>query len=335
MTPLWHSLMVKMQNFKENEIPKDRLNLVRTGLAGKESRAFDVNGRQHHAKDFKGLFAWLKTGVKSRNESSLREALEEYIEELEQKPSGSIAEHEKTLISNVLKLRGMTAIDVMVPRADIIAIDLETPQEELMKLLAEQQVSRIPVYRESMDDVIGTIHIKDILTQMATGRSVKIRELVREVPIVSPAMPLLDLLLHMRQSRKHMALVVDEYGGIDGLVTIGDLIEAIVGELDDEFENEQPPEISVQTDGSLEADARFDVSDFEQQYGEFLSWDEREDVDTLGGLVFSIAGRVPARGEVLRHTASGMVFEVLDADPRRVKRIRIRNLPENFHSSGS
>lgn len=275
-----------------------------------------------------GFLSRLRGTLRLRNESSLREALEEYIGRLDKGPASSVAAHERSLIENVLKLRDMTVVDIMIPRVDIVAIDVGTTQEDLMQLLAEKQFSRIPVYRESLDDIIGTIHIKDILLQLAAGKPIKVRDLVREVPIVSPAMPLLDLLLHMRQSRKHMVLVVDEYGGIDGLVTIGDVIEAIVGELEDEFETDVQPELADLADGTIFADARVDIQEFEERYGSILTEEEREDVDTLGGLVFSISGRVPARGEVLTHE-SGMVFEIVDADPRRVKRLRIRNIPRD------
>ncbi len=275
----------------------------------------------------KDLFSLLKGLLVSKNETSLREAFEEYFEELDDNMEGTISAQERNLIGNVLKLRDLTAGDVMIPRADIVSIEVNISKNELMKLLAEKQFSRLPVYRDTLDDIIGTIHIKDILARMATGKPVKIKELVREVPIVSPAMPVLDLMMQMRLNRKHMVLVVDEYGGIDGLITIGDLIEAIIGELEDEFGTEVQPVIEELPDGSLKADARFDIDEFEERFGEVLSEDERDDIDTLGGLVFSLAGRIPARGEVLTHD-SGMVFEVLDADPRRIKCLRIRNIPD-------
>ena len=276
-----------------------------------------------------GLWAWLKSLSKPKNGSEhLREALEEYIEELDNGETQSIALHERTLISNVLKLRDMTVVDVMIPRADIIAIDIDTTQEDLLALLSEKQCSRIPVYRETLDDVIGTVHIKDLLSRLAIKKEIQIKELIRDVPIVSPSMPVLDLMLQMRQSKKHMTLVVDEYGGIDGLVTIGDVLESIVGEIDDEFDFDEQPEMIEKSDGSIYADARVDIDEFEERFGLLLSDEEREESDTLGGLVFTIAGRIPARGEVLKHE-SGVVFEILDADPRRINRLRIKNIPQN------
>lgn len=280
-----------------------------------------------HSKS--GLFGWLKSFSKGKNGSeNLREALEEYIEELNDNGENQlIAQHEQALITNVLRLRDLTVVDVMIPRADIVAIDINTSQEDLMALLAEKQFSRLPVYKDSMDQIVGTIHIKDILSQLAVRKDFTVKELMREVPIVSPSMPLLDIMLQMRQTKKHMAMVVDEYGGIDGLVTIGDVLESIVGEIDDEFDPEEQPEIDERPDGTVLADGRVDIEEFEERYGQLLSEEERNDIDTLGGLVFSVAGRIPARGEVLKHE-SGLVFEILDADPRRINRLRIKNIPK-------
>ncbi len=282
-----------------------------------------------------GLLSRLKhMVVKPRHGSdSLREAIEEYIEELdEDKDSPSIAAHERALISNVLKLRDTTVTDVMIPRADIAAIEVNASQENLMELLAEKQFSRIPVYRETLDDILGTVHIKDILSVLAAKKELNIRTMIRPVPIVSPSLPVLDLLLKMQTDKKHMVMVIDEYGGIDGLATIGDLIEAIVGEFDDEFDTDAAPQIKQNPDGSITVDARFDIEEFEESYGEILSEEEREEVDTLGGLVFYTASRIPARGEVIKHD-SGMVFEILDADQRRVNTLRIRNIPEQDNNT--
>jgi CBS domain containing-hemolysin-like protein len=176
-----------------------------------------------------------------------------------------------------------------------------------------------------MDDVIGMIHIKDVLARLATAEAFDLGELVRRVLFVSPSIRVLDLLLQMRLERVHMAMVVDEFGGVDGLVTIEDLVEEIVGDIQDEHDVEEIDMID-RPDGSILADARTEIEDFESRVGPVLSDEEREDVDTLGGLVFNLAGRVPARGEVVRHT-SGIEFEVVDADPRRVKRLRLRRLP--------
>jgi len=238
-----------------------------------------------------------------------------------------ITAHERTLLSNILKLRDETVINVMVPRADIIAVDVNTPLPDLLTLLSAHQFSRLPVYEDNLDHVIGSLHIKDIMAAMAAGKEVSIRDAVTDIPVISPAMPTLDLILEMRQSRRHMALVVDEHGGIDGLVTLNDIIEEIVGEIEDEHDNEaDEPQMIREENGSILADARIHLDDFEAAHGAFLDQEERDEIETLGGLVFAIAGRIPKRGEVLKHK-SGMVFEVLEADPRRVHKVRVRDIP--------
>ena len=277
-----------------------------------------------------GHRSWLSRvvdAVKGKPDSSLRETLEEYIEEEpEDSAPDSVSAHEKALLANILKLRDLKVVDVMVPRADIVAIDVGTSQKELLELLAEKQHSRLPVYKETLDHVLGTIHIKDILATLAKGGDINIKNLVRDIPVISPAMHVLDLLLQMRESKKHMALVVDEFGGTDGLIAIGDVIESIVGEIDDEYEPDDTPQLTENTDGSILADARVDIDEFEEKYGRIFSREEREESDTLGGLVFFLAGRIPTRGEVLKHR-NGMEFEIVDAGPRHINRICIRNIP--------
>ena len=273
--------------------------------------------------------SWFKTLLrgKATNSNQLQEAIEDYIEELKEADTDtSIVESQKTFITNVINTHDMKVMDVMIPRADIAAIEENASSEDFKKLFAQHQFSRIPVYRGSLDHVIGIIHIKDILIRMLDNQPYTVPELVREVMIVSPGLPLMDLFLMMREDKKHMALVVDEHGGIDGLVTINDVIEAIMGDLEDEFDNEEQPQIIEKPDGSLVADARLDVEEFEERYGAFLTADEREEVDTLGGLVIRIAGRLPKRGESFRHE-SGMILEIVDVDARRVKHLRVRNLP--------
>lgn len=275
-----------------------------------------------------GLFTRIKTlfSKPDNGNDTLREALEEYIEELDDDQDVHIAGHEQALISNVLKLRNTTVIDVMIPRADIASIEVGADQESLMALLSERQFSRIPVYKDTLDEILGTVHIKDILSVVASKKELNLKSLIRPVPIVAPSLPVLDLLLKMQSDRKHMVMVIDEYGGIDGLVTIGDLIEAIVGEFDDEFDKDDDPQMIQHTDGSITADSRVLIEEFEEEHGQILSDEEREEVDTLGGLVFYTASRIPARGEVIKHE-SGMVFEILDADQRRVNSLRIRQIP--------
>ncbi|MEI7607804.1 MAG: hemolysin family protein [Rhodospirillaceae bacterium] len=268
---------------------------------------------------------WLRGILRRRGDNTLRDAIEELIEE-DKGAEGSLDAGERLLLANILKLRDRTAIDAMVPRADIVAIDIAMPPGDLIARIAEEGHSRLPVYRESLDDVVGIVHIKDVMVCIALGKALNLAEIVREVQIVAPSMPVLDLLLQMRQTRQHMALVVDEFGGIDGLVTIEDLVEEIVGEIEDEHDDASPATLIERPDNTLVANARISIEAFEARVGTLLEDEEREDIDTLAGLVVFMAGRVPGRGELLQHP-SGLEFEVLDADPRRVKRVRVRNVP--------
>jgi hemolysin (HlyC) family protein len=197
-----------------------------------------------------------------------------------------------------------------------------------VQVMSTKGHSRLPVYRETLDDVVGMVHIKDVLTCLVGEQPFELTSILREVLFVAPSMRALDLLLQMRLSRIHMALVVDEFGGIDGLTTIEDVVEEIVGEIEDEHDVDQGPKMLARPDGSLVADARTTIDEFEQRVGSVLSEEEREqDIDTLGGLVFALTGHVPTRGESITHP-SGIVFEVVEADPRRVRRLRVRNLPQ-------
>ncbi len=176
--------------------------------------------------------SWFKTLLrgKATNSNQLQEAIEDYIEELKEADTDtSVVESQKTFITNVINTHDMKVMDVMIPRADIAAIEENASSEDFKKLFGQHQFSRIPVYRGSLDHVIGIIHIKDILIRMLDNQPYTVPELVREVMIVSPGLPLMDLFLMMREDKKHMTLVVDEHGGIDGLVTINDVIEAIMG----------------------------------------------------------------------------------------------------------
>jgi magnesium and cobalt transporter len=237
-----------------------------------------------------------------------------------------ITPQERFLIGNILKVHERSAGDVMVPRVDILALDIDQPFSEVVKCMVEHGHSRVPVYRESLDDVIGFIHVKDVLAPVADRRPAKLERLLRKVLYVAPSLPILDLLVQMRQARTHIAMVVDEFGGIDGLVTIEDLIEEIVGEIEDEHDVPETPTLIERPDGSIIADARIPIDSVEEQHGISLRPEgEEETVDTLGGLVFTLAGRVPKRGEVIAHP-DGIEFEILDADPRRIKRLRLRGL---------
>ncbi len=273
-----------------------------------------------------GPLAWLQGLFRPRNgEETAREALAELIEEREDRKDADlpIDADQKILLANILDLKGRTIDDVMVPRADITAVEQGKDLSEVIDLMTKEGHSRLPVYRETLDDTLGMVHIKDILAWRGADATFSLAEVLRKILFVSPSMQVLELLLEMRVTRCHMALVVDEFGGIDGLVTIEDLVEEIVGEIEDEHDRSELPDLMVETDGTVCADARATIEALETLTGPFVTEAEREEVDTLGGLAFLLAGRVPIRGELIAHS-SGIELEVIEADPRRIKRLRVR-----------
>jgi len=239
---------------------------------------------------------------------------------------------EQDMIVNLLGFNELRTEDVMVPRPDIVAVEEGTSLDELVKAFREANHSRLPVFRETLDDPRGMVHIKDLLGWMADNRGAgdadsgfNLAAIRRDLIYVPPSMPAIDLLLKMQASRVHMALVIDEYGGTDGLVTIEDLVEEIVGEIEDEHDEAERPDLVQLPDGSIDATARADIKDLEGMLGMSLLPEERGDeLDTLGGLVFDMLGRVPQRGEVVVHE-SGIEFEIADADPRRIKRLVVHS----------
>ena len=262
------------------------------------------------------------------DQAAMRESLEEVIEESERQ-SPALSDAERVMLGNLLKFGELRLKDVMVPRAAIIAVDETVPMNELVQLFREAQHSRLPMYRETLDDPTGLVHVKDVLAllQDAPGGGYRLPEvpivgLRRPVLFVPPSMRATDLLLKMQTTHTHLALVIDEYGGTDGLVSIEDIIEEIVGDIADEHDDEP---IALKKDGdNYVADARLELEDFAEQTGYDLTLPaELEEIDTLGGLVVTHLGRVPQRGEIVEGPA-GFVFEVLEADPRRVRRLRIR-----------
>ncbi len=262
-------------------------------------------------------------------EHNVRESIAELVQQSadDSQTNGTVPEldrQERALIANVLRLRGKSADDVMVPRADIVAMPVDVTLEQALDQIRREGHSRLPVYREQLDDIVGMVHIKDLFAYVGRPDAFNLEALLRLPLMVAPQIPVLDLLLQMRQARMHLALVVDEYGGIDGLLTIEDLVEEIVGDIADEHDEVEGPMIVERPDGALDLDARLSIEDFETRLGQTLTEDEREaDIDTVGGLVFTLAGRVPARGEVISH-ASGLEFRILDADARRIRRLRAR-----------
>lgn len=238
---------------------------------------------------------------------------------------------QKAMRLRVAEFQSLTVSDAMIPRAEIVAVDVTTPLDELIKIFAEEAHSRLPVYRETLDDPLGLVHIKDIVTELARrdgeegGQTIEgapLERLHRDLLFVPPSMSLQDLLLKMQSTRIHLALVVDEYGGTDGLVSLEDLVEEIVGDIEDEHDEDVAMLVRR---GRLawEVDARMEVEDFEQETGLDLILEDHE-VDTLGGVAFALAGRIPLRSEVLRHP-SGADIEILEADTRKIQRLIIRS----------
>ncbi|MHA1524475.1 MAG: hemolysin family protein [Alphaproteobacteria bacterium] len=300
--------------------------------------------------------ATLKAALGATNEAELRANLEFA---LSGKPDSDIfTTSERFMLLNILHFSERRVEDAMVPRADIVAIDETVPLSELLTIFQEAGHSRIPVYHETLDDPRGMVHIKDLLaliihrakkkrkstarkptksgTKNGNGRdlveidlgpvdlsrSIASTNLVRQVLYVPPSMLAVDLLLKMQSTRLHMAVVVDEYGGTEGLISIEDLVEEIVGDIDDEHDAHEGPLIRADGDSAFVAHARASVEDLEVFLGRRLLGPDDEDVETLGGLLFSLVGRVPGRGEIITHP-KGIEFEVLDGDPRRIKRLRI------------
>ena len=272
-------------------------------------------------------------------EPDLREVIEDALARGKEAGGDTFSAQERAMLRNILRFGKLTVEDVMVPRADIIAVEDTITIAELLRVFREAEHSRLPVYNETLDDPRGMIHIRDLMSWITTaaeknattldlaavdlGKTVVAINIVREILYVPPSMPVLDLLLRMQSSRLHLALVVDEYGGTDGLVSIEDLIEEVVGEIDDEHDVAEEPLIREDARHGFIADARTPIETLEQRFGiELLSPEQEEDIDTIGGLVFALAGRIPARGERVHHP-SGIEFEVLDADPRLIKKLRI------------
>ena len=298
-----------------------------------EETDIKISQRRHVAFVFsiaRSIFGYVQRFLQRNNgENTVRGALEELIEDHPHSET-PIVEEQRTLLENILNLRDRTIADVMVPRADIIGINANATLEQIIVLINEEAHSRVPVFQEALDDAIGMIHIKDVLSAQQKKGLINLHEIIKPVLFVTPSMQVLELLLEMRAKRTHMALVVDEFGGVDGLLTIEDLVEEIVGEIEDEHDLDDEPTWRVRTDGAIDADARLEIFQFEQVVGLFVTDEEREELDTLGGLVFSLAGRVPVRGELVKHS-SGVEIEIVDADPRRVKHLRIHNLTtENY-----
>jgi CBS domain containing-hemolysin-like protein len=266
------------------------------------------------------------------HEPTLREQLEEAIAEHEEDSDdndqsdndGDLTAVERTMLRNLLHFSEHRVDDVMVPRSDIVAIDESAGFADCIAAFAEHGHSRLPVYRETLDSIIGMIHIKDVFAVLASGEQPpeSLEAFIRQPRFVPQNMSVLALLDEMRRTRTHLAIVLDEYSGTEGLVTIEDLVEEIVGEIEDEHDEEPEAMFAQLSPVMWEADARAELDDLAEAIDPKLS-EVEEDVDTLGGLAFVIAGQVPDVGQMLTHEASGWKLEILEADEKRVTRIRL------------
>ena len=260
------------------------------------------------------------------SEPTLREEIEDAIDEAEGSGSGAVAGDltppERQMLRNLLHFGEQTAGDICVTRGDIMAVASDISFEHLVKAFADAGHSRLPVYGESLDEVIGMVHIKDVfMASVDTSLDRSLGALMREPLFVPESMGVIELLARMRTERVHLAIVVDEFGGTEGLVTIEDVVEEIVGEIEDEHDEAEAGMLTMLDDGLWEADARLELEELAEAVDPRLSSDEDE-VDTLGGLVFLLAGRIPQKGECVTHP-SGWKLEAMDSDPRRIIRVRL------------
>lgn len=283
-------------------------------------------------------FCSLVKNLFSRKQSeTMRETIEELIEEATSNGQDQISEHEQLLLGNILCLHDRKCDNAMVPRADIIGFHKDGNIGELAELMIAKGHSRIPIYGDSLDDIIGIIHVIDLVKNLIGGhKDVRVGDIVTGgVKFVSPSMRVLDLLRDMQLNKVHMAMVVDEYGGIDGLVTIEDLLEEIVGDIEDEYDLDEEPSIVIQEKGIIVADAKAELSDIKEITKLDLLAnldDEVLEIDTLGGLVFHIAQRIPNRGEIIE-TLNGIKFRIIEVDTRRIKKVMIM-IPNSDKETG-
>ncbi len=270
------------------------------------------------------LRCWLKHALRQKPES-LKEALEEAIEEHQEQADERLAPEEKVMLHNVLSFSDLHVSDIMIPRTDIAAVPADVALPDLKAHIRAQRHTRIPVYDDTLDHVLGLIHVKDLIPMLSGDAPFAIRDVLRPLLFVPPSMRIIDLLIKMRHAGSHMAIVVDEYGGTDGLVTMEDLFEEIVGDIQDEHDGDEALENKIVRVGDhiFEVNARTRIDTLEKELGLNLVTEEKEDeFDTLGGLIFFQLGRVPAKGEIVPHV-SGIRFEITDADPRKIRKVRI------------
>ena len=258
------------------------------------------------------------------SEPTLREEIEEAIDEAEDsRPvAGDLSPIERQMLRNLLHFGEQTAGEIAVTRGDIMAVPVDISFDDLFQAFADAGHSRLPVYGESLDDVVGMVHIKDVfMASVDASRERSLKALMREPLFVPESMGVIELLARMRSQRIHLGIVVDEFGGTEGLVTIEDVVEEIVGDIEDEHDEAEAGMLMLLEDGLWEADARLELDELAEAVDARLSSDEDE-VDTLGGLMFLLAGHIPAKGECVTH-ASGWKLETIDSDPRKIIRVRL------------
>jgi CBS domain containing-hemolysin-like protein len=299
------------------------------------------------------LIERLTSFFRPRNGSSLREDIADALAETES-DEATFSLAERAMLNNILRFREVRVEDLMVPRADIEAVEINTPLGELMSLFEQSGHSRMPVYAETLDDPRGMVHIRDVvahitraarmkratrtrkaaaaatlnLGQVDLGKTIGELSLIRDVLFVPPSMLASDLLARMQATRTQIALVIDEYGGTDGLLSMEDIVEMVVGDIEDEHDEGDEPLIEQAGDGIFIVDGKAEIDEVAKAIEGFSAGEHGENVDTIGGMIFNTLGRVPARGEVV-HAVPGFEFHVLDADPRRVKRVRIVEDPRS------
>jgi hemolysin (HlyC) family protein len=323
----------------EQNVPAERINLPVP--VPRPSEVAREGGESWFSRVLRAVFGW--------KQGTIRADLEVVLEAAHSKETGFSPE-ESTMLRNILGLRTRRVDDVMIPRADIVSVQRDIALGDLIRVFEGAAHSRLVVYNESLDDPVGMVHIRDVIGYMVRHAAVdpearpkrkkplpagldlravdltvtlSAAGIIREILFVPPSMPALDLLAKMQTTRIHLALVIDEYGGTDGLVSIEDLVEEIVGEIADEHDDDEKPAIVRQADGSFIADARANIEDVVATVGaEFAVGEAADEVDTLAGYLMARGGRLPARGEVVQGP-QGFEIQVLDADPRRVKKVRI------------
>ena len=273
----------------------------------------------------KKIYGSIISLFRSNKKEELKNVIEDLIDE-NKSSTEKIDDGTKNIFKNVINLSDKCIEDVMIPRADIDAVSSDIKIDKLITFINKTKHSRIPVFQDNLDKIIGMIHIRDLFEKVNNKKKKEIlslsKTITRKILFSSPSMKILDLLLKMRSEQIHMSIVVDEFGGTNGLVTIEDLVEEIVGEIKDEHDFEEIEEIKKISKKTYDVSARLPVEDLEKKIGGYFTDEEKEDIDTVGGLVFNLLGKIPSRGEVINHK-SGLEFTIRDADTRKIKRILV------------